>query len=125
MARGNYQDYIAGRPEVRLKKYLYALRPLLCIRWMEHRGTPPPTSALETLEGAGVEAEIRNRIVALMARKQQAGEVGIGAPDLVLSAFIEDEIARIAQQVASLPDERMEAAPLDALAWEVLGIGKQ
>ncbi|HZO87930.1 MAG TPA: nucleotidyltransferase domain-containing protein [Chthonomonadaceae bacterium] len=31
MARNNYKLYIAGRSEVNAKKYLYVLRPLLCI----------------------------------------------------------------------------------------------
>ena len=34
MARGNYRDYLKG-PEVRLKKYLYVLRPLLGVKWIE------------------------------------------------------------------------------------------
>jgi len=33
MARGNYRQYLAGE-QVRLKKYLYVLRPLLAAKWI-------------------------------------------------------------------------------------------
>ena len=42
MAFGNWRDYLRGREEVSLKKYLYVFRPLLACRWIlwrvEHAG---------------------------------------------------------------------------------------
>ena len=35
MAFGNWRDYLRGREEVSLKKYLYVFRPLLACRWIE------------------------------------------------------------------------------------------
>jgi len=41
MARGNYREYLRGET-VRLKKYLYVLRPLLATLWVEQgRGVAP------------------------------------------------------------------------------------
>jgi predicted nucleotidyltransferase len=37
MAFGNWRDYLPGREEVSLKKYLYVFRPLLACRWVERR----------------------------------------------------------------------------------------
>ncbi len=35
MAKGNYREYLKG-DTVWLKKYLYVLRPVLALQWMEH-----------------------------------------------------------------------------------------
>ena len=37
MAFGNWRDYLRGREEVSLKKYLYVFRPLLACRWIERQ----------------------------------------------------------------------------------------
>ena len=37
MAFGNWRDYLRGRDEVSLKKYLYVFRPLLACRWIERQ----------------------------------------------------------------------------------------
>jgi uncharacterized protein len=37
MAYGNWRDYLRGREEVSLKKYLYVFRPLLACRWIERQ----------------------------------------------------------------------------------------
>jgi predicted nucleotidyltransferase len=37
MAHGNWRDYLRGRDEVSLKKYLYVFRPLLACRWIERQ----------------------------------------------------------------------------------------
>ncbi len=49
MAKSNYRLSIENKAEVSLKKYLYVLRPLCCIRWMEQHQTPPPTSIHDAL----------------------------------------------------------------------------
>ena len=37
MAYGNWRDYLRGREEVSLKKYLYVFLPLLACRWIERQ----------------------------------------------------------------------------------------
>ncbi|HZT43516.1 MAG TPA: nucleotidyltransferase domain-containing protein [Chthonomonadaceae bacterium] len=121
MARNAYSA-IEGREEVAAKKYLYVLRPLVCIRWIEQRSTPPPTSISEGLEGAALAHDVRVKLSELLERKRELGELGTMPPDPVLSGFIAEEIERIAGLVATAPDEVMDAAPLNALAWRELGL---
>ena len=51
MAKQNYRLSIENKAEVSLKKYLYVLRPLACIAWLEQNDSPPPTSIHDTLAG--------------------------------------------------------------------------
>ena len=122
LSRNNWEKYIKGRAEVTYKKYLYVLRPFLCIRWIERHGSPPPTSVWDTLEGVELPEEARERLVALLHRKQQAEEMGAGPGDAALNAFIAEEIARILTCVPNLPDDTVPDVLLNALAWRELSV---
>lgn len=123
MTRNAY-DVIEGRTEVAAKKYLYALRPLICIRWIEQRQSPPPTSIHTALEGVELAHEVRADLSDLIERKQTLGELGTIPPDAVLTPFIASEIERIAGLVAGTPDDVIEKAPLNELAWKELGLDR-
>ncbi len=122
MAKRNYQSGIADRVEVSLKKYLYVMRPLACIRWLEQQSTPPPTALPNILHGIEWSHEVRHNLDELLVLKSRAGEVGTGAHNTVLDAFIEAELERIGEAVVTLPDAGMALAPLDELLWNELGI---
>ena len=93
MARSNYNDHIADKPEILLKKYLYVMRPLLCIRWIERHACPPPTSVRETLSGIELDSGVSSQLSSLMERKAQTAELGAEAPNDVLNDFIVSDIA--------------------------------
>ena len=66
MAKTNYRGYLR-QEEVPLKKYFYALRPLLAVRWLERYGSPAPIEFSKLLHliddarwisGAGSEAAL-------------------------------------------------------------------
>ena len=122
MTRNNHKDYIADKSEVSLKKYLYAMRPLVCIRWMEQRGAPPPTSVWETLAGIELDREVRAQLSDLMERKQRVGELGAAAPDAILNRFIDAEIERITVSVANLPDPTLTEEDLNTVFQAELGL---
>ena len=93
MAQGNYRNYLNGEV-VWLKKYLYALRPLLAVRWLEQkRGVVPMefTALLITIED---QKDLVSDIEALVTRKM-AGEELDRAPAIpAISRFISDEVSR-------------------------------
>ena len=122
MAKRTYKEYLEGREEVSLKKYLYALRPLFAVRWIEQQGTPPPTRFETTLDGITVAHEIRSKLSDLLRRKRLGGETGAEPKDGLLTEWIERELERIATIVRELPDPEMPEAPLNALLWSVLGL---
>jgi predicted nucleotidyltransferase len=92
MAFGNARDYLK-HDQVWLKKYLYVLRPLLACRWIERNMGQVPMLFDELVEGIVEDREIRAAIDRLLARKKAGDELDRGPKDIVLSAYIDAELA--------------------------------
>ena len=120
MARGNDRAYLQGE-QVRLKKYLYVLRPLLAVRWLESgRGVVPMPfrDLVETLIPPG---ELRDAIEHLLRLKQSGAELAWGPRIPALSDWIKAELARLAEGPAALaPAAKPGLEPLNALFREWL-----
>jgi hypothetical protein len=95
MAFGNWRDYLRGRDQVSLKKYLYVFRPLLACRWIARGLGQAPMLFAELVESALEEAEVREALDALVARKQAGVELAAAPPVEALSRFIEAELPRL------------------------------
>src|SRR5947209_15579705 len=80
MAAGNWRQYLAGREQVSLKKYLYVFRPLLACRWIERQLGPAPMLFAQLVEGVLDEAEERAALQELVARKQAGDELATAPP---------------------------------------------
>ncbi len=95
MAKKNFRGYLQG-DVVRLKKYLYVLRPLLAVRWIDSgRGMPPmrfADLAAATVEDPALVDEI-NRLLEI---KMRAGETEHSARWPAIHDFIVAELARAA-----------------------------
>lgn len=92
MARRNFREHLIGS-QVRLKKYLYVLRPLLAIRHIE-RGLGIPPVRFESLVEAVAPDAIRPGIARLLDVKRAAPERGTGEPIPELNRFIDAELDR-------------------------------
>ena len=118
MARKNFREHLRGE-EVRYKKYLYVLRPLLAARWIrDGRGVPPMRFAAlaeATLDDRALLDEI-NRLLEV---KMRAGEAATSPRWIGIHDFIESELNAAAAQVvvdSSHPDTTM----LDAFLAETV-----
>jgi uncharacterized protein len=118
MAKKNFREHLRGE-EVRYKKYLYVLRPLLAARWIrEGRGVPPMRFAAlaeATLDDRALLDEI-NRLLEV---KMRAGEAATSPRWIGIHDFIESELTAAAEQVvvdSSHPDTTM----LDAFLAETV-----
>ena len=118
MAKKNFREHLRGE-EVRYKKYLYVLRPLLAARWIrDGRGVPPMRFAAlaeTTLQDRALLDEI-NRLLDV---KMRAGEAATSPRWHGLHDFIERELEVAAARVpldSSQPDTTM----LDAFLAEVV-----
>ena len=98
-AKGNYREYLKGG-EVRLKKYIYVISPLLCCRWITEKGSSPPMD-MDELISAQCPDEIRSEFDKLLAMKRQA-VLGTGKRIEVLNDFIEREIPGLEKTAESL-----------------------
>lgn len=92
MARGNAREYIFGE-EVKLKKYFYVLRPLLAIRYLEEKNSPPPVE-FEKLLNSVCPKDLIPVIEELILLKRNTPEVGYGKQIPEINSFVELELER-------------------------------
>lgn len=107
MARNNARDYLQG-DIVRLKKYFYALRPLLAARWIIEQRGPVPMRFDRLVDALVTDPLLRIHIAVLVARKRAGEELDRAHRIPVISAFIADELARLE---ALAPAESAPAEP--------------
>ena len=121
MAKKNFREHLQA-DEVRYKKYLYVLRPLLAARWIRSQPGVPPMrfadQAPRTLDAAR-DATLIDEINARLEVKMRAGEAATSPRWPGIHAFIESELAaNAAEPVTPLP--QAEEAGLDAFLHETV-----
>ncbi|MGN7612410.1 nucleotidyltransferase domain-containing protein [Magnetococcales bacterium HHB-1] len=114
MARGNFRSYLHG-DQVRLKKYLYVLRPLLAVRWLETKSKPVPIPFIDLVDKIIDQTEVREAIDHLLHIKMQEKEQALGAKIPILNQFIEKELMRHEKVPEQLQAESFPVEPLNAL----------
>jgi len=94
MAQKNFKVFAeSARPTA--KQFLYALRPLLSVKWVE-LGLGPVPMRFEAICEKIIESNtIQSAIDRLLAAKRQANEKDPGTPEPRLVAFVQKELARI------------------------------
>lgn len=107
MAKHNYREHMRGgqSDRVRLKKYLYIMRPLLCARWIEqHPGEgPPPMPLYDVMLGTEFPCEVWAILHQLVIRKQAGDELSEGPVSPILNGFIDREIVRLTAFADTVP----------------------
>jgi predicted nucleotidyltransferase len=94
MARGNYREYLQGET-VRLKKYLYVLRPLLATLWVEQARGVAPIRFSELVDALVTDPALQQSIDELLVHKRQASESQHGRPWPLINQFIDKELTRL------------------------------
>lgn len=118
MARKNFRGYLQG-DTVRLKKYLYVLRPVLAARWIdEERGTPPMRFA-DLVTALVHDPILLDEINDLLAIKMRSGEAEYGERRPHIHEFIAAELAA-AERNSSYKKPEGSAAMLDAFLMETV-----
>ena len=115
MANRNFKEYIDGKSEVRHKRYLYLLRPLFCIRWIEQWNSPPPTNLHQMLEEIEVPEELLIRIHEIIEAKKTASEAESNLADPIIAKFAIEELERIKNLPPTLPDPEINIETMNAL----------
>lgn len=100
-----YHDYIEQKDAVVRKKYLYALRPIIALLYLQQHGKLAPTSFVQTMSAVQLSEEVREHIQQLMVLKQAGDEIGSGKPDPVLNAFISEHLSRWSKGTFSQHDQ--------------------
>ena len=127
-ANSTCQQFLAG-DRIRYKKYFYALRPLLCCRWIERYHQVPPME-FETLlklfseEGEGLPESLHRAVLELLERKAGTEEKDLNPQMPEIIDFIRSECVRQKQISDAAPDDhRQDFEEMNACFRSVLGIG--
>lgn len=113
MAEGNYREYLKGET-VRIKKYLYVLRPVFACQWIEERGTMPPMEYTQLLAAAAPVA-LRPVLDRLLARKMSGEELDREPRLDAVNEYIEERLAHFRAYAATLQTEVIPEATVDAV----------
>lgn len=95
MARGNYRDYLQGET-VRLKKYLYVLRPLLAVLWLEAGRGRVPVQFEALFRQLPLDGDLKQEIQSkLLLPKLYGRELGEAPALPLVGSFIRRELERL------------------------------
>ena len=108
---------------VRLKKYFYALRPILAARWIVEHRTAPPMEFGSLLKSIAGRDEILAEIDRLLAIKQTANEATTIPVSSILNDFITIEIEYCDRAVKLIPKHYANAPDLNNL-FQKYALGK-
>ena len=119
MARNTYASHLRGE-DVSLKKYLYALRPLLAIRRLEQRSGVVPTEFASLVEACVADDELRRAIDDLVRVKAASAERERTSHVPVLLRFIERELESRDAKGFDLAADTPDVALFDAVFQDTL-----
>lgn len=95
LGRNAADRWLEGDGAVPVKKYFYALRPALAIRWLRREGGRRPPMDLPLLvDAVGLPDGVTDDIAALVAAKRRSNERSNTARIPMLDTLIRDELAR-------------------------------
>jgi predicted nucleotidyltransferase len=94
MATGNFREYLQG-DEVRYKKYLYVIRPLLAAQYIREKSAVPPVDFNELLAEtlSAHPDDFRASVFRLLEYKRNKQESAVMPKDPVLNDWIESRLA--------------------------------
>jgi predicted nucleotidyltransferase len=125
IARGQWRSEIAGRDQVRLKKYFYIVRPLLSLAWViRHKGAPP-MAIDDLLAGSELPPGARRAVGSLLREKIATPELGARPPIAGIDAWIVAELERLDPNRLPWSDAsgRDAHGEADRLYRRIIGVG--
>jgi predicted nucleotidyltransferase len=124
IARVQWRTEIEGRAEVKLKKYFYAVRPLLSLAWVAEYSTPPPMAIGDLLDRCALPDAPRRAVGTLLGQKRAMPELGARPPIAEIDAWIVGELERLTPDRLALSGEpqRDMREEADRLYRRIIGV---
>lgn len=119
MAKNNYREYLRGE-KVKLKKYFYVLRPVLCMRWIESHKSIPPLNFETLVKRTVSNDDLLASIAELLSKKCAGFESDYAKPITLISDFLDSELSRLAEVASGLPTNKPNLEKLDGHFLSVL-----
>ncbi len=119
IARKYFLDLGSRGETVRLKKYLYVLRPLLAALWIERGRGVAPMRFTALVDGIVTDAGLRMAIEQLLVAKRVAMESEVGPPLPAINAFVDAELTRL-EAAAPPASDGIDFSVLDRLLTDTV-----
>jgi uncharacterized protein len=113
LTRNTFEYDLQGE-QVRIKKYFYALRPLLAAQWIIERNTVPPM-VFDKLRTLVTDNKWQQTVDDLMVQKQAANEKHTIPAIPLLQDWIADMMARCKEKADQLPALQHDTSALNIL----------
>jgi predicted nucleotidyltransferase len=110
MAQVNWRKYISKKNPLLLKKYLYVLRPIFAMQWIEAYESPVPMLFDELVSAVNLPTAVKTELDDLLALKRASSEKEYGAPLPAIHSYIADHIDSPSRIVATRTPQATEAA---------------
>ncbi|QDK70532.1 nucleotidyltransferase domain-containing protein [Lactococcus protaetiae] len=121
LAQSTFEDYLKT-PKVKVKKYIYAIRPLLACMWIEQKHEIPPVSLDELIKVKISDLSAFSEIQKLLGRKKSGGEFDVEVQNVSLQAFIEEQLEHYENYIRKLPQiPKMAYSDLDQFFLKWIG----
>ena len=120
LASGVWKKYLADRPDPIRKKYLYSLRPLACVRYIDRHRRQPPTHFESVLRAINLDDETLGAVMRLLEQKRNHLELGRGPADPVLNRWIVDALDVGKLLASSLSNSCVDNTELDRLIADAI-----
>lgn len=117
-AESTYRDHLTG-DKVKVKKYFYALRPLLAAKWILDKKSAPPMLFEELVE-AELEDSLKPEVYKLLEMKKRLPEMGKASKIDAISDYVEKVMPEIKMIAESIEDENKEWDALDELFLRIV-----
>ncbi len=79
---------------IKLKRYVYALRAAMALRWIDTHHEAPPMNFQTLMAGVEIPKALKVEIDSLLIKKRDAVELGTGSRIASIEAFLNAEISR-------------------------------
>ena len=93
LGKSAYDAKIGNRETIAIKKYFYAIRPALALRWLREREDPPPMDLPGLRAGVQLDPGVDDAVERLVIAKSETAELGTDPRIGDLDRFIEEEFA--------------------------------
>ncbi|MEM0915947.1 MAG: nucleotidyltransferase domain-containing protein [Planctomycetota bacterium] len=120
LAGGVFGKYIRDEPEPIRKKYLYVLRPLACIVYMQTHDAQPPTRFDDVLAAIDLPQDVADAVATLVADKKSDHELGRGPADTLLNAWVESTLTAGEAFAEAAEPRPLDTKPLDQLITDAV-----
>ncbi len=118
MAQTNYREHLKSE-EVRLKKYFYALRPILAASYVIKHSCQPPIKFTDLMKSE-LPNELKEIVKNLLVLKKSETEMGLAKKIPELNNYIEDKLLYLKEKVVNYEESVKDWEKLDELFLKIL-----